>query len=271
MSSSKRLLVIAGAVAIGSTGAFAFAPAASAESRIALRDDQASVCLENGAGVQITWNIQNNTGEDVTLADVSRPGIKGITNGATVKAGNGLKGEENLGVAEYGKTVELTFTAVATSGDKATVVGKKKVPSCKGAPTGDGAKAPGNAANPPKFEPIVATADCDGMKITITNPDKTKDVPVKVTVGTVTRKDETLAPGKSTVVQLGRDNHTVNSHVTIGDVSKDLSYSVPSTCGKALAMTGTNTALIGGAAVLLVGAGAGLFLVARRRRVRFTA
>ncbi|MBT8224742.1 MAG: LPXTG cell wall anchor domain-containing protein [Dactylosporangium sp.] len=47
--------------------------------------------------------------------------------------------------------------------------------------------------------------------------------------------------------------------------------SASSSGGSALPVTGANTAIIAGVAVLLVGAGAGLFLVARRRQVRFTA
>lgn len=36
-------------------------------------------------------------------------------------------------------------------------------------------------------------------------------------------------------------------------------------------MTGSTTVLLGGGAVLLLGLGAGVYLVARRRRVSFTA
>lgn len=43
-----------------------------------------------------------------------------------------------------------------------------------------------------------------------------------------------------------------------------------SSSAAALPVTGANVALMAGSAVVLVGAGVGLFLVARRRRVRFT-
>jgi LPXTG-motif cell wall-anchored protein len=36
-------------------------------------------------------------------------------------------------------------------------------------------------------------------------------------------------------------------------------------------VTGSNTGIMAGSAIVLVGAGAGLFMVARRRRVKFTA
>lgn len=275
MSSSKRLLIVAGAVAIGFTGAFAFAPAASAEGRIGFRDT-ASACLEGG-GVQLTWSLQNNNGQDYTLTDVSRPGIKGIANGVTLPQGNTLNGDEIVSAAEYDKKVELKVTVVDSSGAKEVVTGTKKVPNCGKGPGGGQVVAPGNSGtglsnqpNPSKVEPIAVTRTCDAAEITVTNTES-KDVRTTLKVGN-DAKEETLAPGGTTKIRSGWGNQrTATFNVTIGGVKQDVKYTAPTNCGTALAMTGTNTALIAGAAVLLVGTGAGLFLAARRRRIRFSA
>lgn len=43
-----------------------------------------------------------------------------------------------------------------------------------------------------------------------------------------------------------------------------------SSAGGALAVTGSSTTIVAGVALLILGAGTGFFLVARRRRIRFT-
>jgi len=59
--------------------------------------------------------------------------------------------------------------------------------------------------------------------------------------------------------------------LTVGEKSTEVSYEKPADCAPALPVTGANAGLLAGAALVLVSGGAGLYFVARRRRIRFAA
>jgi len=117
---------------------------------------------------------------------------------------------------------------------------------------------------------LTSTSDCNELKITVTNPADGKDANVAVAVGTTEKKAVTLKPGEKVIVEIGRVDNLV-AKVTINEKTTEVKYQLPTNCGATLPVTGTNTALVAGGAAVLLSSGAGLFVVARRRRIRFTA
>ena len=121
---------------------------------------------------------------------------------------------------------------------------------------------------------VVAKSDCDNFTLTVSNPKGNVPVKATVTYGTQAR-DIAVAAGGSQVVKFPAGN-TKAATVTFAGLDLELEavYAKPATCGGAggggLPVTG---AAVGGsiaAATVLLAVGAGLFLAARRRRVRFT-
>ena len=59
--------------------------------------------------------------------------------------------------------------------------------------------------------------------------------------------------------------------LTVARKSTEVKYEKPADCAPALPVTGVNAGLLAGVALVLVSGGAGLYFVARRRRIRFAA
>lgn len=118
---------------------------------------------------------------------------------------------------------------------------------------------------------ITTSSDCSASSVTIANP--AANTPVEATIlvtGQSEAKTLTIGNGTSETVEFAagvKVSVTVFGTTTLFDLKK------PDSCDSSgtLPVTGTNAALIAGAAILLVAAGTGLFLTARRRRVTFTA
>jgi LPXTG-motif cell wall-anchored protein len=129
---------------------------------------------------------------------------------------------------------------------------------------------------PAKAEPqFVYDTTCDTLTVGIEVPADWKEsitVTFKPSVGdsqTVTAK-----PGETKTVDFDASKGLKVTATPKGyeDEAATITYKAPADCDDdELALTGTNTtAIAGGAAVVLI-AGAGLFLMARRRKIRFTA
>lgn len=127
--------------------------------------------------------------------------------------------------------------------------------------------------------PIAWASDCDSLFVKVDNPLEEGDLEVSITSGDVT-ENLTIAPGESEEVSFDAEEGTVAT-VTIGDESTEVVWEEPEDCeepeegegggDEELPLTGGSTPLIVGGALALLAAGAGLFLVARRRRLTFTA
>ncbi|HEY8474792.1 MAG TPA: LPXTG cell wall anchor domain-containing protein [Natronosporangium sp.] len=120
--------------------------------------------------------------------------------------------------------------------------------------------------------PISAKSDCDSLTIEVTNPLEDEALEVTITSGDAT-STLTIAPGETGEATFDAEEGTTAT-VTIGDESEEIAWTEPEGCGGSggdLPVTGSNTGIMIGAAVALLALGGGLFLVARRRRVTFSA
>ncbi|MEV4499003.1 LPXTG cell wall anchor domain-containing protein [Micromonospora arborensis] len=135
--------------------------------------------------------------------------------------------------------------------------------------------------NAPVFEIVF---DCDSLVITADNPaDGVTETVVLTSEKNVVKKLE-LVPGKKSEVSFeAYEGLTVTPSVEgeQGDPAEAVKWVKPANCSPgqgggdkdepALPLTGAATGGIIAGAVVLLAAGAGLFVMARRRRVRFTA
>ncbi|MET8044498.1 cell wall anchor protein [Micromonospora sp. NPDC005215] len=121
---------------------------------------------------------------------------------------------------------------------------------------------------------------CDNMTFTVKNP--IKGIAFSATMTTEKGVTKTLAsePGKTTSVSFDAyQGLKVTVKYDVVEESETVPYTKPASCGQgggdndgpALPLTGAATGGIIAGAVVLLAAGAALFVMARRRRVRFTA
>ncbi|MCZ7439259.1 cell wall anchor protein [Micromonospora sp. WMMC241] len=117
--------------------------------------------------------------------------------------------------------------------------------------------------------------DCDSMTFTVENP--AKGIPFNATLTTekgVTKK-LVSEPGKTTSVEFDAyKGLKVTVKYDVVEESETIPYTQPEDCsgqGGGLPVTGPAAGAIAGGAALLLGAGAVLYVVARRRRISFTA
>jgi hypothetical protein len=118
--------------------------------------------------------------------------------------------------------------------------------------------------------PISSRPDCDSLTIEVTNPLEDEAIEAVVSSGDVTQT-LTVAPGETGEVTVDATEGTVAT-VTIGGDTKEIFWEQPRGCdGGGLPVTGAPTGVAIGAALALLGVGGGLFVLARRRRITFTA
>lgn len=121
--------------------------------------------------------------------------------------------------------------------------------------------------------PVAAQSDCDSLTIEVTNPLEDEAIEATITSGEVT-ETLTVEPGQTGEVTIDAEEGTVAT-VTIGDDSTEIAWTEPAGCddgsGGGLPVTGSSTGIVIGAALALLAVGGGLFLLARRRRITFTA
>ncbi|MFI5833134.1 cell wall anchor protein [Micromonospora sp. NPDC051300] len=144
-------------------------------------------------------------------------------------------------------------------------------------PTPSASTPPSPSATPSApAEPIFKLdQDCDSMTFIVENP--AKGVPFSATLTTekgVTKK-LVSEPGKTTSVEFDayRGLKVTVKYDVVAD-SETIPYTQPEDCsgqGGGLPVTGPAAGAIAGGAVLLLAAGAVLYVVARRRRISFTA
>jgi LPXTG-motif cell wall-anchored protein len=120
--------------------------------------------------------------------------------------------------------------------------------------------------------PIASRADCDTLTVEVTNPLEDQAIEATLSDGDET-ETLTIEAGETGEATFDAEEGTVVT-VTIGDQSEEIAWTEPDDCdgaGGGLPVTGASTGLVAGAALALLALGGGLFLVARRRRITFTA
>ncbi|MFG1672766.1 cell wall anchor protein [Micromonospora sp. NPDC049282] len=144
-------------------------------------------------------------------------------------------------------------------------------------PTPSASTPPSPSATPSApAEPIFKLdQDCDSMTFTVENP--AKGVPFTATLTTekgVTKK-LVSEPGKTSSVEFDAyQGLKVTVKYDVVEDAETIPYTQPEDCsgqGGGLPVTGPAAGAIAGGAVLLLAAGAVLYVVARRRRISFTA
>ncbi|MET8353326.1 MULTISPECIES: LPXTG cell wall anchor domain-containing protein [unclassified Micromonospora] len=136
--------------------------------------------------------------------------------------------------------------------------------------------SPTPTVTPAPAEPVgTVESTCDSLTFTIENPADGETVVLTLTPNKGDAKTLTVEPGKTGSVSFdATEGLTVTPAADGLDDTEPIAWEQPAECdegeGGGLPLTGTNTTLIAGGAVVLLAAGAGLFLVARRRRLRFT-
>jgi hypothetical protein len=121
---------------------------------------------------------------------------------------------------------------------------------------------------------LVAKSDCDTLTLRVNNPKGNAPAKVNVTYGTDFRQ-LLIRPGESATAIFPASTAEVATAAFVGwGVGLEAVYAKPANCGGGGGGLPVTGAAVGGsvaAALLLLGVGAGLFLAARRRRIRFTA
>ncbi|GIJ44474.1 hypothetical protein Val02_13600 [Virgisporangium aliadipatigenens] len=117
------------------------------------------------------------------------------------------------------------------------------------------------------------TPDCNGVTVTLTNPADGDTLKVTILANGKEQYKFEVAPGAtSEPKKIGRqDKLKVVVKVEGFEPDGEFDYTVPANCGDSLPVTGANAGLMAGGASVLVLGGAALWMVARRRRVQFTA
>ncbi|MFJ6152928.1 LPXTG cell wall anchor domain-containing protein [Micromonospora profundi] len=124
-------------------------------------------------------------------------------------------------------------------------------------------------------EPVgTVESTCDKLTFTVENPADGETVTLTLTPNKGEVKTLTVKPGETGSVSFpATEGLTVTPAADGLDDTEPIAWEKPAECdgqGGGLPLTGANTTMIAGGAVVLLAAGAGLFVMARRRRLRFT-
>jgi LPXTG-motif cell wall-anchored protein len=132
-------------------------------------------------------------------------------------------------------------------------------------------KAEGGFTQPDGCATVTAEFTCDRLILLVENPEGQQPLDVAFTTsrgdsGTL----EVAAGSKASRAFDATEGFTVAVKAPAAAVDETFAWEKPDNCGSTLPKTGAGTTAIAGGAGGLLAVGAGLFLVARRRRIRFT-
>lgn len=261
----RRVLVLGGAALAGAAAAVAIASPANAHYPTVAGE---AVCDTAAGDWVVTWTVANSETdlEGRVIGVTITPSGTTVTNiavGATLpkKGQSPLTGVQHVpaNAASASLTVNVRWNRNGRIIEKADT----------GTVTFEGTCAP---AQPRKPKPSASfSTACDGqVTVTLKNAaDATAPAEFTVTGKNGFTAKKTVAPGaedKSIVVPAANSSEIT---VTSGDFTATGKRVVPGSCG-GLPVTGVKVGAAAAGALGLVGVGAGLFFVARRRRVRFT-
>ncbi|MGW0434002.1 cell wall anchor protein [Micromonospora sp. NPDC003197] len=123
---------------------------------------------------------------------------------------------------------------------------------------------------------VVVESDCENFTVAVKNPEGVTPATAKIAFGGRT-ETVTVPAGETKTVKFPAKETGTTATVTFEGLDVEpfeAVYEKPATCGGGgggLPVTGAAAGGIAAGAVVLLGAGVALFLVARRRRLRFTA
>jgi hypothetical protein len=129
-----------------------------------------------------------------------------------------------------------------------------------------------NWQRPEKCHTVEVKSTCDNLIITVTNTGL-ESIEAIVKAGDE-EESKTIGPGEAAEATIpGSEGLVATLTVVDGDkkFTEEIKYEKPDDCAPTLPVTGVNAGLLAGAALVLVSGGVGLFVVARRRRIRFAA
>lgn len=294
----RRVVAGAAALAIGLAGALTLsAPAAAAPGHFPAKWDQkvhkkpwvkvtgAAECVEGEW--HITWTVENKKKKgDAVVHKISRE-VEGIAAGDTIGSRGELTGTEVLPGDEVGDVtldVTLKWGKFKREGSATVTLDENCTPN----------------EDPGKEEPEELgewTFDCEVLTITLRHPAQPAEPvavalfaapePITFTLTTSTGEtaEVTVEPGGEETVQFAAaegmtvtiaiDGETIELEEPIEITSEEWAEldcdEEDEGEGGELPVTGSSTALLAAGALVLLAVGGGLYLVARRRRVTFTA
>jgi LPXTG-motif cell wall-anchored protein len=236
MPTSWRKLALAGIAGAATTVAFA-APALACHP--VFDSTPAGACVTETTG-KVIWTVSPQEGErqELTL-------VKFTIDGQTV-TGEGLKEKDELV-----KNSKFTLTVPRTANKAALTIGVKQKTNSRNPASGQGTK-----------EFTISSIDWSKCKAPVTPPSEQPSTPVEQPSTPASEKPSTPVEQPSSPSVPASPTESKSSAVA-GASSSAASGSLP--------VTGTSIGIIAGVAVVLLGAGIALFVVARRRRIRFTA
>lgn len=267
---TRRLVAGATGLLLGAAGALAFASPASAHFPTVKGD---AVCDGQTGDWVITWEVFNSEDDlegeltAVTVTPQPEPAFTTIVVGAALP----VEGDGPLQEVQRvpGDTTEASLEVEVTwIRDYQKIVKKDK----KDLRLGGDCAPPGGT-----FE-----FDCETLTITVTNPTK-EELTLTLVPSVGDAQEVTVAGGESATAEFpSSEGLTVEIQLDGEPVELDEPIQITSEewaaleCdddgeGGGLPETGASTGLIAGGALALLALGGGLFLVAQRRRVTFTA
>ncbi|MER7456195.1 LPXTG cell wall anchor domain-containing protein [Micromonospora sp. NPDC126480] len=299
----RRVTAVAAGTLLGFSGVAILAAPASAHHP----EPAGTFCLRGDSQVEVTWTVGNSERDlEGTISKLESTIPADFAGTLALDATLPKKGDGPLTATQThsfeGALPELKLTVEAKwqRGDRnvteersvtATPAGDCKgeetptpTPTVTPEPTPTPEQPSPTPTEPPTATPTPAEPEepvfrleetCDEMIFTVENP--AKGIPFTATLVTekgVTKKLESK-PGETASVSFDAYpglKVTVSYDVVEG--SETIEYTEPQDCGGeggGLPVTGANTTLIAGGAAVLLAAGAGLFVLARRRKLRFTA
>jgi LPXTG-motif cell wall-anchored protein len=299
----RRTAVLAAGALIGLSGAFALAGPASAHHSFV---DGSAKCETATGEWKVTWTVNADSGHNAptyrwTSVDLSPAAYK-IDNPKIAKTDEDLKDNEPLtGVQLLPGTETSASLAVnakwsnnhtASANKTITFLGKcEKTPSEEpSTPTEEPSTPAEEPSTPPvipsdlpgEAEPILE-ADCDTITIGLDNPADGIEFTLKFKTSKGETRTLVIKPGEKKTETFSattgfKIDLTISATVDGKAFSETIpvEYEQPEDCdnsgsGGGLPLTGAAAGSIAGGAGALLAVGAGLFFMARRRKVKFTA
>jgi LPXTG-motif cell wall-anchored protein len=291
---ARRPLAILGGTFLGLAAAVAIAAPASAHHP----EIAGTGCKLEDGSVKVTWTVSNSETEwTAEIKEISSPSaapVTGFAVGSIIpKKGEGsLTGEQTVPAGAEAKLTIKAFwdkeqaDVTAEREGVATITGNCEesepspspsvTPSASPSPSPSESESPSPSPTPsapgaPTFE---LQETCEKLIFIIHNPADGIDFTVTLTSEKGEVKELRAIPGETTSVSFDA-YEGLEVTPSIGDVEDEpVPWTEPADCadeGGGLPVTGAAAGGMAAGAGVLLAVGAGLLLVARRRRVRFTA
>ncbi len=285
----RTTAILAGAV-LGMAGAVALAAPAMATHPTVTGT---ATCVADN-GWKVTWKVTNQWPNQGEVKDVKVNAPEGGTITGDIVVGATLK-HKDANEARVGELVVpadapkaklrvgVLFDNGHREGDEGVVDRPEKCPPPPSNPPSNPPSTP--PSTPPSNPPVVGDAepiidmDCTTLTFGLDNPADGEEIKVTLTTSKGETRVMVVKPGEQKVEKFSA---TPGFVLTIKDEasgeSVELPYTQPEDCDSAgggggepeLPLTGAAAGGIAGGAALLLGVGAVLFVMARRRRVKFT-